>query len=101
MAAVLKEAGSGLDKVVKTTVFLKDMNDFVAMNDVYAKVSSKKEIFNAKCSTLYVSFYSFLTSINLLVVLSKSLVFPRMLLSRLNVLQLLNKLFFFSTCIQR
>lgn len=38
MAAVLKESGSGLDRVVKTTVFLKDMNDFVAMNDVYAKV---------------------------------------------------------------
>jgi 2-iminobutanoate/2-iminopropanoate deaminase len=35
---VLKASGSGLDKVVKTTVFLKDMNDFVAMNDVYAKV---------------------------------------------------------------
>ena len=36
---VLKASGSGLDKVVKTTVFLKDMNDFVAMNDVYAKVT--------------------------------------------------------------
>jgi 2-iminobutanoate/2-iminopropanoate deaminase len=35
---VLKASGSGLDKVVKTTVFLKDMNDFVAMNEVYAKV---------------------------------------------------------------
>ncbi|KAI8095947.1 endoribonuclease L-PSP [Thamnidium elegans] len=34
---VLKASGSGLDKVVKTTVFLKDMNDFVAMNQVYAK----------------------------------------------------------------
>ncbi|GAA5796503.1 endoribonuclease L-PSP [Helicostylum pulchrum] len=34
---VLKASGSGLDKVVKTTVFLKDMNDFVAMNAVYAK----------------------------------------------------------------
>lgn len=28
-----------MDKVVKTTVFLKDMNDFVAMNEVYATVS--------------------------------------------------------------
>jgi 2-iminobutanoate/2-iminopropanoate deaminase len=36
---VLKASGSGLDKVVKTTVFLKDMNDFVAMNEVYAKVT--------------------------------------------------------------
>jgi 2-iminobutanoate/2-iminopropanoate deaminase len=36
--AVVKSAGSSLDKVVKTTVFLADMNDFAAMNDVYAKV---------------------------------------------------------------
>ena len=35
--AVLEAAGSGLDKVVKTTVFLKDMNDFAAMNKVYAE----------------------------------------------------------------
>lgn len=33
--AVLEEAGSSMDKVVKTTVFLKDMNDFAAMNEVY------------------------------------------------------------------
>ena len=37
LAAVLEAAGSGLDKVVKTTVFLKDMNDFAAMNAVYAE----------------------------------------------------------------
>jgi 2-iminobutanoate/2-iminopropanoate deaminase len=30
-------AGSGLGKVLKTTVFLKDMNDFAAMNAVYAR----------------------------------------------------------------
>ncbi|MEK4227896.1 RidA family protein [Solibacillus sp. FSL H8-0538] len=36
LKAVLAEAGSSLDSVVKTTVFMKDMNDFVAMNDVYA-----------------------------------------------------------------
>lgn len=42
IAEVLKASGSGLDKVVKTTVFLKDMNDFVAMNQVYAKVRKKK-----------------------------------------------------------
>ena len=35
--AILAEAGSGLDKVLKTTVFLKDMNDFVPMNEVYAE----------------------------------------------------------------
>lgn len=35
--AILEDAGSGLDKVVKTTVFLKNMEDFPAMNDVYAE----------------------------------------------------------------
>jgi len=35
--AVLSEAGSSLDKVIKTTIFLKDMNDFVKVNEVYAK----------------------------------------------------------------
>ena len=34
---VLEAAGSGMDKVVKTVVFLKDMNDFAAMNAVYAE----------------------------------------------------------------
>lgn len=37
LTAVLNEAGSGLDKVVKTTVFLSDMDNFSAMNEVYAK----------------------------------------------------------------
>ena len=37
LSAVLEAAGSGLDKVVKTTVFLADMKEFAAMNDVYAK----------------------------------------------------------------
>ncbi len=36
LKAVLAEAGSSLDQVVKTTVFMKDMNDFAAMNEVYA-----------------------------------------------------------------
>ncbi|HKP13790.1 MAG TPA: RidA family protein [Blastocatellia bacterium] len=35
LAAVLEAAGSGLDRVVKTTVFLADMNEFAAMNEVY------------------------------------------------------------------
>ncbi|WP_418301790.1 RidA family protein [Lysinibacillus fusiformis] len=34
--AVLEAAGTSLENVVKTTVFMKDMNDFVAMNEVYA-----------------------------------------------------------------
>ena len=37
LKAVLESAGSSLAKVVKTTVFLKDLNDFNAMNEVYAK----------------------------------------------------------------
>jgi 2-iminobutanoate/2-iminopropanoate deaminase len=37
LRAVLKEAGSDLDRTVKTTVFLKNMNDFAAMNEVYGK----------------------------------------------------------------
>ncbi|MCE5208194.1 MAG: RidA family protein [Chloroflexi bacterium] len=32
---ILEEAGSGMDQVIKTTVFLKDMNDFAKMNEVY------------------------------------------------------------------
>ncbi len=34
---ILEAAGSNLHHVVKTTVFLKDMNDFAAMNETYAK----------------------------------------------------------------
>ncbi|MBQ1215860.1 MAG: RidA family protein [Firmicutes bacterium] len=34
--AVVEAAGSSMDKVIKTTVFLKDMNDFAAMNAIYA-----------------------------------------------------------------
>jgi 2-iminobutanoate/2-iminopropanoate deaminase len=37
LTAVLEAAGSDLGKVVKTTVFLADMNDFAAMNEVYAR----------------------------------------------------------------
>ncbi|MDA1043605.1 MAG: RidA family protein [Verrucomicrobia bacterium] len=36
LAAVLSAAGSGVHRIVKTTVFLADMNDFVAMNGEYA-----------------------------------------------------------------
>lgn len=37
LAALLAEAGSSLDQVVKTTVFLADLNDFATMNGAYAK----------------------------------------------------------------
>lgn len=36
VAAVLEEAGSGMDKIVKTTVFLSDMDNFAKVNEVYA-----------------------------------------------------------------
>ena len=37
LAAILQAAGSGWDKVVKTTVFLKNMSEFGQMNEVYGK----------------------------------------------------------------
>jgi 2-iminobutanoate/2-iminopropanoate deaminase len=37
LAAVLEAAGSGLSSVIKTTVFLADMQEFSAMNEVYGK----------------------------------------------------------------
>jgi len=37
LSKVLEAAGTGLERVVKTTVFLADMNDFAAMNEVYAR----------------------------------------------------------------
>jgi 2-iminobutanoate/2-iminopropanoate deaminase len=37
LKAILEEAGTGLDRLVKTTVFLQDLGDFQAMNGIYAK----------------------------------------------------------------
>jgi 2-iminobutanoate/2-iminopropanoate deaminase len=37
LRAILEEAGSGLDRLVKTTVFLTDLGDFGGMNEVYAQ----------------------------------------------------------------
>jgi 2-iminobutanoate/2-iminopropanoate deaminase len=37
LEAILKAAGSGLDRVVRTTVFLKNMGEFAAMNEVYGR----------------------------------------------------------------
>jgi 2-iminobutanoate/2-iminopropanoate deaminase len=36
LAAILEEAGSSLEKLVKTSVFLADLDDFQGMNEVYA-----------------------------------------------------------------
>ena len=37
LTELLKDAGSDMSKVVKTTVFIKDMNDFAAINAIYAQ----------------------------------------------------------------
>ena|SRR5690554_5386837 len=41
--AILEEAGAGLADVVKTTVFLKDMNDFGKVNEVYAQYFTENQ----------------------------------------------------------
>ncbi len=43
LSAVLEAAGTSLNNVVKTTVFLADMNDFTAMNEVYAGFFSENK----------------------------------------------------------
>jgi 2-iminobutanoate/2-iminopropanoate deaminase len=40
LSAILQAAGSGLEKVVRSTVFLKNMGDFTAMNGVYGRYFS-------------------------------------------------------------
>lgn len=40
--AILKEAGSDLSKVIKTSVFLKDLKDFASMNEVYGEFFSQE-----------------------------------------------------------
>jgi 2-iminobutanoate/2-iminopropanoate deaminase len=37
LRAILEEAGSGLDRIVKTTVYLRDLDDFQGMNEVYRR----------------------------------------------------------------
>src|SRR5919112_3876436 len=37
LRAILEEAGSGLDRLIKTTVFLQNLDDFQGMNEVYAR----------------------------------------------------------------
>lgn len=37
MANLLNEAGTTMEKVIKTTVFIKDMNDFTKINEIYAR----------------------------------------------------------------
>lgn len=42
LKAVLEEAGTSFEKVIKTTCFLADMNDFAAFNEVYGKYFTEK-----------------------------------------------------------
>ena len=46
--AILEAAGTSMDKVIKTTVFLSDMNDFVRMNEVYATYFTENQ--PARCA---------------------------------------------------
>lgn len=41
LATLLIEAGSSVDNVIKTTVFIKDMNDFAKVNEIYASYFTK------------------------------------------------------------
>jgi 2-iminobutanoate/2-iminopropanoate deaminase len=55
LKAVLAEAGSDLQHVVKTTVFLKNMGDFAAMNEVYASYLAPEGVVAPARSTIEVS----------------------------------------------
>ena len=44
LRAVLEAAGSGLERVLKTTVFLADMNDFAAMNEAYGRFFTQEPL---------------------------------------------------------
>ncbi len=55
IAAVLEASGTSFDRVIKSTVFLKDMNDFAKMNEIYGRyVSGDGKIAPAR-STVEVS----------------------------------------------
>jgi 2-iminobutanoate/2-iminopropanoate deaminase len=53
--AILRAAGTDLGRVVKTVVFLKDMKDFAAMNEVYAKYLAPEGAVKPARSTLAVA----------------------------------------------
>lgn len=55
LKAVLEAAGSGLNSVVKTVVFLKDMNDFAGMNAVYGKYLAGEGVVAPARSTVEVA----------------------------------------------
>ena len=53
--AILESAGSSLAQVVKTTVFLRDMNDFAAMNAIYGRYLAPEGVLAPARSTVEVS----------------------------------------------
>ena len=55
LKAVLVEAGSDLRHVIKTTVFLKDMGDFAAMNEIYARYLAPEGVVAPARSTVEVA----------------------------------------------
>jgi 2-iminobutanoate/2-iminopropanoate deaminase len=55
LKAILEEAGTNLAKAVKTTVFLKDMKDFAAMNTVYGEYLAAKGVAPPARTTVEVS----------------------------------------------
>jgi 2-iminobutanoate/2-iminopropanoate deaminase len=55
LRAVLEAAGSSLSQVIKTTVYLKDMDNFVAMNGVYAKYFEAEGVVAPARSTVEVA----------------------------------------------
>jgi 2-iminobutanoate/2-iminopropanoate deaminase len=55
LKAVLAEAGSDLRKVIKTTVFLKSMGDFAAMNEIYARYLAPEGVVAPARSTVEVA----------------------------------------------
>src|SRR5579859_828812 len=54
LKAIVTEAGSDLSHVVKTVVFLKNMNDFAAMNEIYAKYLAPEGVVPPARSTVEV-----------------------------------------------
>lgn len=55
LRAVLEAAGVGFADVVKTTVFLKDMRDFAAMNEIYARAFAAEDVVPPARSTVQVA----------------------------------------------
>ena len=55
LKAVLAEAGSDLRQVIKTTVFLKSMGDFAAMNEIYSRYLAPERIVAPARSTVEVA----------------------------------------------